>query len=59
MKEGPTIEGLLRSWNPQRFGGHYVVELAELASAPGQTHQLQGEGVVRVPRENVSWVQEL
>jgi hypothetical protein len=59
MKDsGPTIEGLLGSYRTKRFGDHYVVELAELAVAPGQTQELGGQRV-RIPRENVSWVQEL
>jgi hypothetical protein len=53
----PTIEGLLRSWWTWRFGRHYVVEMADLMLAPGNTQELGG--TVRIPRENVSWIQVL
>ena len=54
----PTLEGLLRTYRTGRYGNHYVLEMAELIVAPGQTQQLDGNSV-RVPRERVAWVQEL
>lgn len=54
----PTVEGLLRSYRTRRYGNHYVVEMAELIVAPGQTQPLEGS-CVRVPRERVAWIQEL
>lgn len=54
----PTIEGLLKSYWTWLSGRHYIVDLAALAVAPGQTRELEGERV-RIPRENVSWIQEL
>lgn len=55
----PTLEGLLRTYNTGLYGGHYVLELADVVVAPGNTQELEGRRVVRVPRERVSWVQEL
>jgi len=57
-EDGPTVEGLLRSYRTDFSGGHYVVELAELVLAPGKTQELEGRWV-RVPRERVAWIQEL
>ncbi len=57
-RDEPTIEGLLGSYRTWWFGGHYVVRLAALVVAPGQTQTLEGDKV-RIPRENVAWVQEL
>jgi hypothetical protein len=54
----PTIEGLLRSWWTWRFGRHYVVKLADLIPHPGHVTNIEGPEV-RIPRENVSWVQVL
>lgn len=54
----PTIEGLLRSWWTWRFGRHYVVKLADLIPHPGHVTNIDGPEV-RIPRENVSWVQVL
>ena len=54
----PTLEGLLRTYNTARNGGHYIIEMAEVSVAPGRTEELEGRRVC-IPREQVAWIQEL
>lgn len=54
----PSVEGLLVSNRTNRWGGHYVVELAKLLESHDQTVTLEGRRVM-VPRERVVFVQEL
>lgn len=50
--EGLTIDGVLLG----RWKGHYVLELAKLVSAPGETIVLDAR-FVEVPRERVVFVE--
>lgn len=58
MVDGPSIEGLLKSYRTRRYGQHYLIDHAVLVTAPDQSRELEGNRV-RVPRERVLWVQEL
>lgn len=53
----PSLEGIQRTWRTDWHGGHYVLELPKMVEAQG-TSTLEGDRV-RVPRENVAWIQEL
>lgn len=52
------MEGVLRSYRTDWHGGHYTLELAKVIEGESRTVTLDG-GRVRVPRENVVFVQEL
>lgn len=61
-QEMPGIEGLMRWYRTGWCGGHYTVELAQIIEAVdnGDTRQYTLEGErVRIPRENVAFIQEL
>ena len=54
----PSLEGLCRTFWTDWTGSHYVVELAKVVEGVDRTITLEG-GRVRVPRENVAFLQEL
>lgn len=53
----PSLEGIICRGGTDWHGGHYVIELPKMVERAG-TSTLEGERV-RIPRENVAWIQEL
>lgn len=53
----PSIEGVIRSWFTWGTW-HYTVRLAKIIEGEERSFTLEG-GQVRVPRENVAFVQVL
>ena len=53
----PSVEGVMRSFTT--WGSwHYTVRLAKVVEGETRTVTLEG-GKVRIPRENVAFIQEL
>jgi hypothetical protein len=53
LKDGSSLEGVLLK---KRFGGYLRLELASVLQDSESTVEL--EGTIRVPRENVSFIQD-
>ncbi len=53
----PSIDGVLRTWMTWATW-HYTVRLAKVVGEENETYTLEG-GQVRIPRENVAFVQVL
>lgn len=54
LKDGQTLSGFQRRG---QWGGHLILDLAKLHEDALNTHTL--DGVVEIPRENVSFLQKL